>query len=122
MAEKIYHAILLDTEFQDSSFIGRWKELGRKHSRTNNWWQIKVEVQESKLEELIKDGQKLLANSKFYFQVYCQGELAVVFPEKIFNLNPDRSDWAEMLDYARKLGIPDDQLDMKPVKFEEETY
>lgn len=118
----MYHSILLDTEFKDNNFIKKWKELGRKHSNTNNWWQIKVEVPEERLLELIEDGQKLLLSEKFYFQAYKEGEVIFVFRNRIFYLNPDRSDWNEMLNYARNLKIPEDQLDIKPIKFEEETY
>jgi hypothetical protein len=122
MAESPYHAILLDLEFKDASFIKRWKELSRKHSRTQPWWQIKVDVPESRLKELVEDGQKLLADERYYFQAYRQNELIVVFPEKIFYLTPDKSKWGELLEYGKKLGVPDDQMDIKPVSFEEETY
>jgi len=120
--EKPYHAILLDTEFKDVGFIKKWKELGRKHSRTNNWWQIKVEVPESRLKELIEEGQKLLMNDKFYFQAYKDNEVIFVFPKKIFHLTPDRTKWKKLIDYGKSIGIPDDQMDIKPVRFDEETY
>jgi hypothetical protein len=119
---KQYHSILLDTEFKDKDFVKKWKELGRKHSRQNNWWQIKVEVDEDKLDDMIKQGQELLASNKYYFHIYTNDKLIVVFPFKVFNLKTDRSDWKEMIDYGKNLGIPEDQLDIKPVKFEEETY
>jgi len=117
-----YHAILLDTEFKESSFIQRWKILGKKKSRTNPWWQIKVQVPENRLKELIYDGQKLLLNDKFYFQVYREDELYIIFPKKIFKLSSDRTSWTKLLRYGHSLGIPEDQLDIRPVKFEEETY
>jgi hypothetical protein len=47
---KPYHAILLDMEFKNSDFINKWKLLGKKKSRTNPWWQLKVEVPEERLE------------------------------------------------------------------------
>jgi len=120
--EKQYHAILLDTEFKDAKFIKKWKELGRKHSRTNNWWQIKVEVPENMLKELITEGQKQLLSDKFYFQVYRNNEVIIVFPKKIFHLTADRTKWKKLMEYGKSLGIPDDQMDIKPVRFEEETY
>lgn len=119
---KEYHAILLDTEFKDPEFIKRWKELGRKHSSSNPWWQIKVEVPENRLEELINNGQKLLIDNRYYFHAYRKDELIVVFPEKIFYVTPEKSTWEKMLIYARSIGLPEDQLDFKPTRFEEETY
>ncbi len=116
-----YHAILLDTQFTDKSFIQKWKGLSSKKSRNNPWWQIKIEVPEERLEELVKDGQKLLKNNKFYFHAYRDNELIVVFPEKVFYITPDRSTWDEMLKYCRQCGIPEDQ-DVEPARFEDEKY
>lgn len=120
--ENPYHAILLDTEFSNPEFIKRWKELGRKHSRTNQWWQIKVEVPENRLEELIKNGQKLLLKKRYYFHIYRKNELIVVFPERIFYITPDKSTWNVMKTYGRTLGIPKKQLDIGTTRFEEEKY
>jgi len=117
-----YHAILLDTEFSDPEFLGRWKLLGQKKSKTNPWSQMRIEVPEERLEELVNDGQNLLLSDKFYFQAYRDNELIVVFPRRIFYLKQDRTDWQELIAYGRTLGIPEDQLDIKPVKFSEETY
>jgi len=123
MAENPYHAILLDTEFKDPSFIEKFKELGRKNSRMNPWCLIKVEVPESRIGELIEEGQKLLAgNTKYYFHAYRNNELIVVFPEKIFRVTPNRDSWIELVSYGLSLGIPEEQLDFKPCRVEDEEY
>jgi hypothetical protein len=119
---KEYHAILLDVEFKDPKFIEKWKLLGKKRSSQNRWWQLKVEVPESRLEEMINDGQSLLLDDKYYFHIYREGELIIVWSKRIFYIKPDKSTWREMLEYGRSIGIPEDQLDMKPTKFKDETY
>lgn len=122
MKEKLYHAILLDLEFKDANFIKRWKELGRKHSRTNPWTLIKAEVPESRLNELIEDGQKALVGPAYYFHAYRDDELVVIFPEKIFKVTTNKDSWAELIKYGLSLGIPEEQLDFKPCKVEDEEY
>jgi len=123
MQEKTpYRSILLDAEFTSPDFIKKWKELGKKHSRTNPWWLFKVEVPEDKLEELISEGQKLLVGKAYYFHAYRQNELIVVFPEKVFRVTPNKDSWGEMVKYGISLGIPEEQLDFKPCRFEDEEY
>ncbi|HLB95776.1 MAG TPA: hypothetical protein VJK26_02640 [Patescibacteria group bacterium] len=119
---KNYHSIILDTEFKDPEFVKKWKILGKKKSRLNPWWQLKVEVPEDKFDDFIKEGQKLLLNDKFYFHIYCEGELYFVWPKRIFKVDSDKSDWQEMLDYAKQRHIPDDQMDIPVVSFDTEAY
>lgn len=119
---KDYHAIILDTEFTDLKFATKWEILGKKKSRLNPWWQLKVLVPEEKFNEFVKEGQKLLLNNKYYFHIYRDGELYFIWPDRIFKVNPDKSDWREMLKYAKKCNIPDDQMDIPTVSFKTEEY
>lgn len=117
-----YHSIILDTEFKDPKFVQKWKLLGRKKSRLNPWWQLKVEVPAEKFDEFVKEGQELLLNDKYYFHVYREGELYFVWPNKVFKVRPDKSDWQEMLNFAKECDIPEDQMDIPIVSFETEEY
>ena len=116
-----YHVRVVSTSFKDPGFIGKWKELGKRPSRSNPWINIKLEVPEERLEELVTEGQKLLISDKFYFHAYRGNELIVVFPERIFRLTPDKSTWGEMVKYCRECGIPEGQ-DVSPARFEEEDF
>ncbi len=58
----------------------------------------------------------------FYAHFYRNDELIVVFPDRVFYLKPDRSAWTPAVTYGKNLGIPEERLNFKPAKFEDETY
>jgi len=118
-----YHGILLDLGFKDENFIKQFDILGKKKSEINPWFMIKVRIPEEQIEEVIEECQEnLLEDKPYYCHFYRDDELIVVFKNKIFRVTPDKSTWKPIVEYGLALNIPIEQLDMKPCRFEEETY
>lgn len=58
----------------------------------------------------------------YYVHFYRNQELIVVFPQKTFTLTPERESWRPAVEYGKAVGIPEEELNFKPCRFEEETY
>jgi hypothetical protein len=118
-----YHGILLDLEFKNKNFIKQFEVIGQKKSETNPWFMIKVKVPEEKIEEVVKKCQENLSEDEpYYCHFYRDDEVIVVFKNKIFRVTPEKITWKPVIEYGLSLNIPIEQLDMKPCRFEDETY
>lgn len=116
-----YHGILVKESLKGENQIKFFKVIGSRQGRL--FFLLKIDVPEEKVEETISKIQSNLKNKKYYTHLYRNNEIIVIFPDKIIrNLTPDKSTWKEFLEYGRSLNIPDEQLDLKPCKFEDETY
>jgi hypothetical protein len=115
-----YHGNFLDTEFKDSNFLKKFKVLKTRKSKTNPWTHYLVVVKKEELEKVIEETQKQLIEKGYYAHLYNEdgSEVIVVFPKKVFRTNSSKLE--EVKKYGRSLGIPEDQLDIKPLTFEEE--
>ena len=116
-----YHGIIVDVSQKDKSIFNKLKILGSKISSNDDWTLYKIEVNSENVDETIKKLQDNLDDG-FYFHLYRNDELIVVFKERIFNIKPDKSTWNEAIDYGKSLDIPERQLDFYPCKVEDETY
>jgi len=115
-----YHGNFLDTEFKDSNFLKKFKVLKTRKSKTNPWTHYLVVVKKEELEKVIKETQKQLIEKGYYAHLYDEdgSEVIVIFQEKVFRTNSSKLE--EVKKYGRSLGIPENQLDIKPLTFEEE--
>jgi len=115
-----YHGNFLDTEFKDSNFLKKFKVLKTRKSKTNPWTHYLVVVKKEELEKVIKETQKQLIEKGYYAHLYNEdgSEVIVIFQEKVFRTNSSKLE--EVKKYGRSLGIPENQLDIKPLTFEEE--
>ncbi len=97
--------------------------LKTRKSRTNPWTHYLVVVKESELEKVIRKTQENLIFPGYYAHLYNRdgSKVIVIFPHKVFRVSSDNLE--EVKKYGRTIGIPEDQLDIKPLTFEEEeTY
>jgi len=118
-----YHGILLDTEFKDKDFLNAFEILGKKRSERNTWTMHRVRVPAEKIDKIIRKCQEnLLDGEPYYCHFYRDEELIIVFKQKVFRVKPDKSTWKHAIEYGLSLGIPADQMEIKPVRFEDETY
>jgi hypothetical protein len=116
-----YHGIIIKEGLKDHSILSKMKILGRK--RTGEWTLLRVEVDENNIGEAIRIVKRnLLTNPVYYAHFYRDEELIVVFPKKVFHLTPNKETWKPAVEYGRFVGIPEEELDFKPCRFEEETY
>lgn len=116
-----YHGNLLDTEFKDPSFLNRFRIFAKRKSERNPWTMYGVIVPSERIEDVIKETQEnLLTNAPYYAHFYKDGELIIVYKERVFRVTSDRLSWGEAIEYGRSLRIPDDQLVFAPNRFEDE--
>jgi len=83
---------------------------------------LKVEVPAERLRRIIALIQRALKGKKYYAHFYREGELIVVFKDKVFHIAPEKTTWGDAVGHGLSLGIPRRQLDFKPCRFEDETY
>lgn len=121
--ESLYHGIIVEESLRDSSVLNTVAILGRKKGR--DWNLLRVGVQEKLLPKVIEQVQRNLRVENgvpFYAHFYRSGELVVVFPDRVFNSTPDKGMWGPAVSYGRSVGIPPEQLDFAPCRYEDETY
>jgi len=124
MVSTVYHGILLDVEFENANFINNFTIFAKRKSTQSEWMIYGVIVDENKIDETIKAVQKnLRSNKPYYAHFYRNEKLIVVFKEKVFLISIDKTTWTEVIEYGLSLGIPKEQLDFKPSRFQDEdTY
>ena len=116
-----YHGILVDAAFENGWISANFEVLGSRKSADNPWILCRIKVAQEdvkKAAELIQDNMK----EGYYAHLYRGGDLTVIFKRKVFCVTPDRATWEPVVDYGLSIGIPREQLSIKPARFEEETY
>lgn len=58
----------------------------------------------------------------WYAHLYNDKKLIVVFKNKVFSVKPHLSFWKPILEYGKKLNIPEEQLDFWPNRFQDEKH
>jgi hypothetical protein len=117
-----YHGIIIKEGLKDQLVLGNMKILGKK--KGIKWTLLRVGLNENKIDEVVGLVQKSLVTepARYYAHFYREGKLIVVFPKKIFYLTPEKETWRPAIDYGKSVGVPEDELDFKPCRFEEETF
>lgn len=116
----MYHGIILDKEFKDTNFVYTFKIFNKRKSTDADWILYGIEVKDNLLNETIKSIQDNLKDEPYYAHLYNGKNLIVIFKNKVFYTTPDKSTWKEFIDYGLNLGIPREQLNVTPIKLEEE--
>ena len=116
----MYHGIIIDQEFTDKSFPNNFKIFAKKQD--GDWGIYGIEIEDLKLDETISKIQaNLKTNENWYVHFYNGENLIVIFKNKIFKTSVNSSRWQPIINYGKEIGIPEEQLDFKPNKFEEEN-
>jgi len=116
----MYHGILVDQEFTNPSFPETFKVFAKKQDVS--WKIYGVEIEDSKLGKAINDVKKAMKQGNWYAHFYKDDALWVVFKDKTFRVKPDRSTWGLIIEYGRRLKIPEEQLDFWPNRFQDEQH
>lgn len=118
-----YHGIVLDVEFVDTEYLKTFKVFARRESKVNPWTLYGIEVDESQIGEVISSIQGEMRSDKpYYAHLYNDDELIVIFKEKVFKVTPHKSTWDEIINFGRQKGIPNEQLDFWPNRFQDEVH
>ena len=116
----MYHSIIIEESLKNKKVFEKYNIL---KSRFGGGWHMHI-VEVSNPEEFIKTIQNAMTTKKpYYFHIYNdKNYLTVVFRDKVFYLDSsDESTFVEAQEYgARKLNIPEEQLDFKPNNFNDE--
>jgi hypothetical protein len=116
-----YHGIIVDKSLKNKELIKKLNIIGSRKS-SNGWILLKISFPERDLNKMIKIIQENLVSKDWYAHFYRNDELIVIFKDKVFNVTPDKSTWKPVIEHGLSLGIPIEQLDIKPCRFEDETY
>lgn len=117
---KEYHGIIVDASQKNKSVFKNLEIIGEKQA--GSWILYKINVEPKKLDEIIKTLQQNMAQGNFYFHFYKNNKLIVVFKNRIFKTETNKSTWNEIIQYGKNLGIPEEQLDFYPCCVEDENY
>ena len=118
----MYHGIIIDKEFKDSKFINSFKIFNKRKSTDSDWLLFGIEVEDQKLSATINAIQENLREGKpFYAHLYNNKKLIIIFKRKIFSAFMDVYPWKDFIDYGKSLGIPEKQLKVSPIRFEDEV-
>jgi hypothetical protein len=118
-----YHGIIIRESLVDQSVLNVVRILGQR--KGGEWTLLRVAVASRRIEGTINRMQqelKVVDGVPFYAHFYRKEELIVVFPRRVFRMKPERGTWGPAVSYGRSLGIPDDELDFNPCRFEDETF
>lgn len=119
----MYHGIVIPEGFNDPSLVDSFKLFAKKRSNNNGWALCGISVHESEVNEVIHSIQnQLRADEPWYAHLYNDEELIVIFKQKIFRVTPHQSSWKPVIEYGRTIGIPDEQLDFWPNRFQDEIH
>jgi len=122
-SEAEYHGIIVQGGLNDPSVLNATTLLGRKKGTA--WTLLRVGLKGGLLLPVIEGLQaslKVESGVPFYAHFYRPGELIVVFPERLFRMTPEKETWTEATAYGQSVGIPEEQLDFAPCRFEDETF
>ena len=116
-----YHGILIDVAFRDRAFIHRYPAFASKCD--GDWTIVGVEVPIDALNDALNEIQSSLrTDAPYYVHFYNDEQLIVVFAEKRIVVTPHASSWTPVVMHGRSLGIPVEQLDLWPNRFQDERH
>jgi hypothetical protein len=117
----MYHGVIVDQEFSDSSFCDSFKSFNKKKS--GSWTLYGIEIKDSQLENtILKIQQNMKTNEPWYAHLYNDDQLVVIFKDKVFSVKSHISTWQPIAEYGRKLNIPEGQLDFWTNRFQDEKH
>jgi hypothetical protein len=125
---ELYHGIVVSLSQKDKSKVRSLDIIGIKKMLWGMLKLYKLQVQEDKLEETINvlqgnmSGRILFKKQEFYLHFYRGDELIIVYRDKVFRVSCDSSTWGEAIDYGKRMGILEKQLDFSPNRIDDEDF
>jgi hypothetical protein len=121
MQQSLFHGILLDLGFMDPQYPQTFPLFARKIA--GDWGLYGIKVARKDLDATVTQIQSHMRMDKpFYNHLYDDEMLIVIFKERIFHATTHASSWHEVRDYGRSLGVPVEQLDFWPNRFQDEIH
>lgn len=119
----MFHGIILDQQFKDPKYPNNLQIFAKKKGTINPWWIFGIEVIDADIEPVITDIQKHMKSGKPYYAHFYNDEvLIVVFKDRIYRCSRDKKSWIEAIKYGMSMGIPGEQMDFQPNRFQDEIH
>ena len=82
-----------------------------------------ITIEDLELADAINNIQKMMKTDKpYYSHFYNDEKVLVVFKDKVFEATSHKSTWKSIIEYGKHLGIPEEQLDFWPNRFQDEIH
>lgn len=121
MKQRVYHGILVDKSFYDPLFPEHFELFTKKKDNTSDWILYGIVVQPNELSKTIKTIQDNMCDGEpWYAHLYNDEDLVVIFKNKAFFTTSNSSTWEEVVAFGELLGIPAEQLNFRPIRFQDE--
>jgi hypothetical protein len=121
MQQAVFHGILVDAAFTDRLYPETFSVFARKNAGL--WGLYGIEIPRENIKYAVRDIQlHMRADESFYSHLYDDEAIIVIFKQRIFLATPNSSSWKEIQNYGLTLGIPLEQLDFWPCRFQDEVH
>jgi len=121
MQRGTFHGILVDVAFIDRRYPATFSVFARKTA--GDWGLYGISVPRHDLENAVAGIQSAMrADQPFYSHLYDDETVVAIFKERVFRATPHASSWQEIQQYGASLGIPAEQLDFWPNRFQDEIH
>lgn len=121
MRQNTFHGILLDLAFVDQKYPRSFPLFAKK--QIGDWGLYGILVDRNDLAVAVASIQvSMKADKPFYNHLYDDEMLVVIFRERVFYVTPHASSWENIKQYGFSLGIPEQQLDFWPNRFQDEVH
>jgi len=118
-----FHALVILNSLTKTEMLSDYKLLSKK---TDGSWLIKkMELTDENIDNFIENIQFNMAeNQGWYAHIYNHdgSKLIIIFKKKVFYTDSQKVNWQDAIKYGVLIGIPIEQLDFRPNKFEDEKY
>lgn len=114
-----YHGIVIK-ESVKAEILPKLNILGMKKASDENFTLLKISFTKEKLGEMITLIKENLNGDKWYAHFYKDEDLIVIFKDKVFRIKTDKSTWKQAVNYGLKKEIPERQMNIRPVRIEDE--
>ena len=137
-----YYAEVINLSLKDKKMLKKFPII-KCQSRFLGLCKIyTISIPEKNIDESVNAFQQNMStalNKEWYITFHTSENVIIVFREKVFNLSgkgikpvyqkcidtadaEDKDNWEEMIQYAKSLGIPDEQCDFLPENFAQQEY
>ena len=106
-----YHGEVINLSLRDVTILNKFKIIDIKKRFLGVVKIYTVELPSEKIEKIAK-----------HFQSNMSTKLKKEWYITVHNRAEDRENWNEMINYAKKIGIPNSQCDFLPEDFSKRTY
>ena len=137
-----YHGEVINLSLRDVTMLNKFKIIDIKKRFLGLVKIYTVELPSEKIEEIAKHFQSNMStnlNKEWYITFHNRERIIIIFRTRIFNLTgkgitpvhgkmldvsyaEDKENWNELINYAQKLGVPNNQCDFLPEDFSKRIY